>query len=85
MQNAQLNCVPLQKTFRKAPIMNRIKEFLEAEGMSQTELAHRLGKSFNTVNLYAANKVQPPLPVLYKIAEILSVDVRELLVPIKSI
>lgn len=65
--------------------MNRIKEFLEVKGMSQTDLAHRLGKSFNTVNLYAANKVQPPIPVLYQIAEILSVDVRELLVSTKNI
>lgn len=60
--------------------MNRIKEFLEAKGMSQTDLAHRLGKSFNMVNLYATNKVQPPIPVLYKIANILQVDVRDLLV-----
>lgn len=60
--------------------MNRIKEFLEAKGISQTELAHQLGKSFNMVNLYAANKVQPPIPVLYQIADILKVDVRELLV-----
>lgn len=63
--------------------MNRIKEILEVNGMSQTDLAHRLGKSFNMVNLYAANKVQPPIPVLYKIAEILNVDVRELLLPNK--
>ena len=61
--------------------MNRIKEFLEVKGMSQTDLAHRLGKSFNTVNLYAANKLQPPIPFLYKIEEILYVDVRELLLP----
>lgn len=59
--------------------MNRIKEFLAIRGISQTDLAHRLGKSFNTVNLYAANKVQPPIPVLYKIANILQVDVRDLL------
>lgn len=65
--------------------MNRIKEFLEAKGMSQTDLAHQLGKSFNIVNLYAANKVQPPIPVLYRIAEILNVDVRELLVGNKSV
>lgn len=65
--------------------MNRIKELLEAKGMIQTDLAHRLGKSFNTVDLYAANNVQPPMPVLCKIAEILSVDVRELLVPAKNI
>lgn len=63
--------------------MNRIKEFLEAKDMSQTELAHKLGKSFNIVNLYASNKVQPPIPVLYEIANILKVDVRELLIPNK--
>lgn len=61
--------------------MNRIKEFLEVRGMNQTDLAHKLGKSFNMVNLYATNKVQPPIPVLYEIADILKVDVRELLLP----
>lgn len=63
--------------------MNRIKEELEAKGISQTELANRLGKTFNMVNLYATNKVQPPIPVLYQIAKILNVDVRMLLVPNK--
>mgnify|MGYP000674074877 FL=1 len=63
--------------------MNRIKKILEVKGVSQTDLAHRLVKSFNTVNLYAANKVQPPLPVLYQIADILKVDVRDLLIPNK--
>ena len=37
------------------------------------------------VNLYAANKVQPPISVLYQIADILDVDVRELLVSNKRI
>ncbi|MBE6298639.1 MAG: helix-turn-helix transcriptional regulator [Bacteroidales bacterium] len=64
--------------------MNRIKEILESKGISQTELANLLGKSFNMVNLYATNKVQPPISILYKIAEILNVDVRELLVPSKT-
>ena len=61
--------------------MNRIKEVLDAKGISQTELANRLGKTFNMVNLYATNKVQPPIPVLYQIANILNIDVRDLLVP----
>lgn len=60
--------------------MNRIKEALEARGISQTELANRLGKTFNMVNMYASNKVQPPIPVLYRIADILNVDVRDLLI-----
>lgn len=61
--------------------MNNIKEVLKAKGISQTELADRLGKSFNMVNLYATNKIQPPVPVLYLIADILNIDVRDLLVP----
>lgn len=65
--------------------MNRIKEFLEIKGMSQTDLAHKLGKSFNMVNLYATNKIQPPIPVLYEIADILSIDVRELLQPNRTV
>lgn len=59
---------------------NRIKEALAARGISQTELANRLGKTFNMVNLYASNKVQPPISVLYQIANILDIDVRELLI-----
>lgn len=63
--------------------MNRIKEVLTTKGISQTELANMLGKTFNMVNLYATNRVQPPIPVLYRIAEILNVDVRTLLIPNK--
>ncbi len=59
---------------------NRIREALAARGISQTELANKLGKTFNMVNLYATNKVQPPIPVLYQIADILNVDVRDLLI-----
>lgn len=64
--------------------MNRIKQELEAKGISQTELANRLGKTFNMVNLYATNKVQPPVPALYRIADILNIDVRDLLVSNKT-
>lgn len=70
----------MQWQIQKQDKMNRIKEILERKGVSQTDLAHRLGKTFNMVNLYATNKVQPPIPILYKIAEILDVDIRELLV-----
>lgn len=60
--------------------MNRIKEVLDAKGISQIELANRLGKTFNMVKLDATNKVQTPIPVLYQIADILNVDVRDLLI-----
>lgn len=68
-------------TVRKNVNMNRIKEVLAIKGISQTELANMLGKTFNMVNLYTTNRVQPPIPVLYRIAEILNVDVRTLLIP----
>lgn len=64
--------------------MNKIREALKERGMSQMELSIRLGKSFNMVNLYVANKHQPSLSTLYKIAEILDMDVRDLLVPNKK-
>jgi len=60
--------------------MNRIKEILEEKGIKQTWLAEKLGKSYNMVNSYVKNRQQPRLEVLYKIAEILEVDVKELLI-----
>jgi len=51
---------------------------LEASGISQMELAGRFGKSFNMVNLYAVDKIQPPISALYQIADILNLDVRDL-------
>lgn len=47
--------------------MKRIKELLGAKGMNQTPF-------------YAANRLQSPISVLCCIADILKVDVRELLV-----
>ena len=59
--------------------MNRIKEVLEQKGIKQIWLAEQLGKSYNMVNSYAQNRRQPSLEDLYKIAEILNVEVAELL------
>ena len=59
--------------------MNRIKEVLEQKGIKQTWLAEKLGKSYNMVNAYAQNRQQPRLEVLYEIAKILDVSVKELL------
>ncbi|MFY8189189.1 MAG: helix-turn-helix domain-containing protein [Flavobacterium sp.] len=59
--------------------MNRIKEVLETKGIKQTWLAEQLGKSYNMVNAYVQNRQQPRLEDLYRIAEILGVDVKELI------
>ena len=60
--------------------MNRIKEVLEEKGIKQIWLAEKLGKSYNMVNSYAQNRRQPSIVCLYKIAEILNINVKELLV-----
>ena len=64
--------------------MNRIKEVLEEKGIKQTWLAERLGKSYNMVNGYVQNRQQPRLEILAKIAEILDVDLKDLIVSTKE-
>jgi putative transcriptional regulator len=59
--------------------MNRIKEVLDEKSIKQTWLAEQLGKSYNMVNGYVQNRQQPRLEILYEIANILKVDVKELL------
>lgn len=68
----------IERTSMDKP-MNRIKEVLEEKGIKQTWLAAQLGKSFNIVNAYACNRRQPSLEVLFEIAKILGVDVKELI------
>jgi putative transcriptional regulator len=65
--------------------MNRIKEVLEEKGIKQTWLAEQLGKSYNMVNGYVQNRQQPRLEVLYEIARILDVKVKDLLIEQKDI
>ena len=59
--------------------MNRIKEVLKEKGISQTWLADKMGKSYNTINEYARNKRQPSIEVLFKIADILNMEAKELI------
>jgi transcriptional regulator with XRE-family HTH domain len=65
--------------------MNRIKEVLEEKGVKQTWLAKKLDKSYNMVNAYVQNRRQPNLELLYKIAEILKVEAKDLLVENKDL
>ncbi|WP_108247344.1 helix-turn-helix transcriptional regulator [Muricauda brasiliensis] len=63
--------------------INRIKEVLVIKGMSQKELAVKLDRNPNTITSICNNKSQPHLKDLKKIAEILDVDIRDLLIPTK--
>lgn len=64
--------------------MNRIKEILDEKGIKQTWLASNLDKSYNVVNGYVNNARQPSVEVLYKIAELLDVSVKDLLIENKD-
>ncbi|MBP8778035.1 MAG: helix-turn-helix transcriptional regulator [Bacteroidaceae bacterium] len=59
--------------------LNRIKEVLDEKGIKQTWLAEKLGKSFSSINAYACNRQQPSLGVLNEIAEILQVNIKDLI------
>lgn len=59
--------------------MNRIRVILDKKGIKQTWLAENLNKSYNMVNSYATNKRQPSVEVLYQIAQLLDVSVKDLL------
>ncbi len=65
--------------------MNRIKEVLGEKEITQTWLAKELGKSYNMVNSYVQNRRQPSIEVLYKIAELLEVEAKELLLEMKEV
>jgi transcriptional regulator with XRE-family HTH domain len=63
------------------PKYNRIKAVLADKDKTAKWLAQEIGRDRSTISRWCTNDVQPPLEVLYQIAELLEVDVRELLVP----
>lgn len=64
--------------------INRIKEILVIQGKTQIWLAEKLGKSTTAIAAMCNNKTQPHLKELKKVATVLEVDIRELLVSTKE-
>ena len=64
--------------------INRIKEVLVIQGKTQVWLSEKIGKSKTAITAICNNKSQPHLKDLKRIAEVLDVDIRELLVPTKA-
>ena len=60
-------------------MLNRLKAALAEQGKTNRWLAEQLGKSENTVSRWCANKVQPSIQQLNEIAQLLKVDIKELL------
>jgi putative transcriptional regulator len=63
---------------------NRLSEILASKDISNKWLAEKLGVSEVTVSNWCNQINQPSWKNLYRIAEILEIDVRELLVPNES-
>lgn len=63
---------------RNAPI-NRLKAVLAEQQKTSKWLANQLAKSETTVSRWCRNEVQPPIEMMLKIAEILKIDIKELL------
>lgn len=61
-------------------VYNRIKIALLERQKTGKWLSEQLGKSDITISRWTSNASQPSLEVLYEIANILQMDVRELLV-----
>lgn len=60
-------------------VMNRIKVTLVEKQKTNRWLAEQMGKSENTISRWCSNKSQPSIAQLQEIANLLDVDVRELL------
>lgn len=59
--------------------LNRIKAVLADAGQTNKWLADQLGKDPVTISNWCTNTTQPDLQTLSKIADLLDVDIRELL------
>lgn len=63
--------------------LNRIKVVLVEKQKTGKWLAEQLSKSTCTISKWCSNSIQPDLATLNKIAELLNVDVRDLITPSK--
>lgn len=64
--------------------LNRIKVVLVEKKRTGKWLAEQLGKDPATISKWCTNSIQPDLQTLYRISELLDVNIRELLIPNKG-
>ena len=64
----------------KKRILNRIKSVLADKDKTNLWLAEQLGKNKSTISKWCTNDQQPTLETLFDTAEVLGVEVCELLV-----
>ncbi|MET3875398.1 helix-turn-helix transcriptional regulator [Chitinophaga sp. OAE865] len=61
-------------------VFNRIKAVLAEKGRTNNWLAETLEMNRNTVSKWCTNQMQPTIETLFKIAQALDVEARDLLV-----
>ncbi|OHC98983.1 MAG: transcriptional regulator [Sphingopyxis sp. RIFCSPHIGHO2_01_FULL_65_24] len=59
---------------------NRVRDYREAAGWSQGELARRLQVSRQTINAVETDKYDPSLPLALRMATLFGVEVRVLFI-----
>ena len=59
--------------------LNRLKVVLVEKKRTSKWLAEELGKNVATISKWCTNTIQPDLPTLNRIAELLDVDIKELI------
>lgn len=64
--------------------INRIKVVLVEQSRTNKWLSEKINRNRTTVSRWCTNEMQPSLETLVEIAEILNVDVRELLIATKE-
>lgn len=74
-----LSILQRSKVNQQMKAINRIKAVLPEKQVSGKWLANEIGRTENTISRWCSNKVQPSLENLFEIAEVLKVDVRELI------
>ena len=73
-----------QAIFMEKKAANRIKIVLAEKNKTNNWLAEQLDMNKTTVSKWCTNQMQPTMETLYAVADVLDVDVRELLVPTKG-
>ena len=69
---------PIKKNIMENRDLNRLKVVLAEKKITNKWLAEQLGKDQGTVSKWCTNTCQPDLANLMKIAELLNVDLNEL-------
>lgn len=59
--------------------INRLKIILAEQSKTNKWLAKELGKSDSTVSRWCTNEIQPSVETLAQIAQLLKIDIKELL------